>query len=308
MSEPVQYFVRGKNAWRTGVRGLLLRKRSLGSAVVLALLTMGAPWWWTAWISPLPKEVKLATVYAVPALGLLVGTAVILVLHSLRRSSMRRVEVGRHLHELAHYLRESQIRVFSGRACGKPNHFAKGSDGLHAFAEGVCERVKDLFHVLTADHTVDVAIRLASTSDGGDSTNSRVVYATVGRSSGLSSDRRFTTQALPANTGVARFLAEEHGSRGVLYYSDIPGAARVHAYDMTPNDSTYSDEIKTMMVAPLTAWDGQQRAMIGILYVTSRGKTTFREEYVDYVRFAADTVALALSDVVESMQPAVEHG
>jgi len=302
LSEPVQYFVQGKSAWRAGFRGLLLRKRALWATALIALFTMGVPWWWTALVSPLPERVTLRMSYAITLAAFSVGLSATVVLYFLRRSSIRRSKVGHELHELAHYLRDAQTRVLNGRASGKSSHLAAGSEGLHLFADGACERVKDLFQSLTVDESVEAAVRLAVLEDSQSAGNS-VVYATVGRSSGLSSDRRFTTQALSANKGVARFLAEEHRSRGVLLYRDIRGAARVHAYELTPNDDTYRDEIKTMMVVPLNAWDGKQRCMIGILYVASKRASTFKGDYVDYVRFAADTVALALTDLVESLQP-----
>ena len=57
----------------------------------------------------------------------------------------------------------------------------------------------------------------------------------------------------------------------------------------------YTDEIKTMMVAPLNAWDGKRQSMIGLLYVTSREKNIFSIKYVDSMRFVADIVAKAFA-------------
>ena len=54
-----------------------------------------------------------------------------------------------------------------------------------------------------------------------------------------------------------------------------------------------------MMVAPLNAWGGKDRQMIGLLYITSSHGGTFTEDHVDYMRFAADTVASTMTRVVD---------
>jgi len=91
-------------------------------------------------------------------------------------------------------------------------------------------------------------------------------------------------------------------SQGILIYNDLNKAATVGAFKLTENDSKYADEIRTMMVAPLNAWDGNRQSMIGIIYITSRERKTFSAKHVDSLRFIADKVAKAIGFTVENLK------
>ncbi|MBI3353795.1 MAG: hypothetical protein HY034_02760, partial [Nitrospirae bacterium] len=131
-----------------------------------------------------------------------------------------------------------------------------------------------------------------------DDKTQKIVYTTVGRSSGLSSKREETTEGISANEGIPRFFIEEKGSQGILIYNDLHKASSMGAYKRTANDAKYPDEIKTMMVAPLNAWDGKRQSMIGILYIASRESNAFSIIYVDSMRFVADIIAKAFSHFI----------
>ncbi len=63
----------------------------------------------------------------------------------------------------------------------------------------------------------------------------------------------------------------------------------------------YPDDISTMMVAGLNAWDGSSETMIGILYITSRNENVFKEKHVDLLGFAADIGALTICRTIQHL-------
>ncbi|MCI5125913.1 MAG: hypothetical protein D3925_15940, partial [Candidatus Electrothrix sp. AR5] len=61
-------------------------------------------------------------------------------------------------------------------------------------------------------------------------------------------------------------------------------------------DVSFGETVGSLAIAPLKAWDGKKKSMIGIVYLASGSKKTFREEHIDGIRFLADI----LSDAVAS--------
>ncbi len=302
MPEAVEHYVQGRNAWRTGLRGLLPRRRAFWATVLLTVATMGTPWWWT--LSPVPQKLEFTTKVFVPVAAVVIGSLLASLLYLYRKYVLRQAKYGWRLHSLAHYLRDAETKILSTGSPSLRASLKPDSDGLSTFVVGCCDRVRDIFRDLAGDPTIEAAIRIAVSSRGADGA---VVYRTIARSSGLSPARNATTEDVPANAGVARFFLERTKSQGVLLYRDIAEAARKNAYMLSRNDDLFRQEISTMMVAPLNAWNGHEHCMIGLLYVTSSRNSTFTDDHVEHLSFAADTVAAALSEVVEFLDPAVRQ-
>ena len=159
----------------------------------------------------------------------------------------------------------------------------------------VCENIACQFRFLTGDESISTAIRLAVYHDN----QNVIVYKTFARTKGLNDKRKKTTEPIPINEGIARFLREEKKAQGILIYNDLDAAANVGSYKITENDRKDPKEIKTMMVAPLNAWAGKKDDMIGILYVTSRKKGVFSPVHVDQLVAAADLTAVAIASSME---------
>lgn len=287
----MEHFVSGRGAWRVGARAFWTRYRGLTVEVLLVIVFAGTPWWWPGKHFLIGPEVQVKYVFI--AVVVACGALLIVSLVQLRHRSVRSLEAAHHLHELAHFIRDKSAEcVRLGRA---QSGYDSGRE-LESYGEALCERIKDYFSCLTGDITIEAAIRLATEPQD------IVEYATIGRSSGLSRARKVTTEPLPANVGIARFLSEEHGSRGVLLYRDLQKAADKGTYRLTHNDKEYRGEIVTMMAAPMNAWSDAGKSMIGILYVTSRLDNTFATKHVDSVRFAADTTASCMAHAVECLR------
>lgn len=296
MKDCVEHFFEGRNAWQIGLVGYFTRVRGLLTSLIITFITMGTPFWWPSLI---PGKIQLDLRLLFLLSTLCVGTLATIGFYYLRRRSQRSLDIKHLLHEFAHFLRDNHTKLCkkSKNSTGKKNkkHDYKV---LRLSAEKICERIKDYFERLTKDNTIEVAIRLARNVD---KKNKKIGYVTVARSSGLNNNRYKTTECIAPDEGIPRFFADKD-SQGILIYNDLLKAAEIGAYKTTKNDEKYSEEISTMMVAPLNAWDGKKEGMIGILYVTSRNQNIFSVIHVDSMRFVADIVAKAMSHSVNTLK------
>lgn len=288
----VDQFSEGKSAWKHGVIGVLVRRRSIVIAVLISVVAMSTPSWWPReWSSKPSPTVSLLTV-AITALLL-----VPLLLAYLRHRTIRSLEVKALLHDLAHFLRDHQIRMFT-RSLQRDDE-AVGLERFSDYMRTLCEFTKDYFALLADDATVNCAIRIAVDVSDPGSKGTQVVYRTVGRSSGLSRARAQTSEDIPANQGIPRFLIEQHNCMGILRYNNLEEAEKAGTFKMTTNEKRFPEEIATMFVAPINGWDGKQSSMIGLLYITSRRHRVFQQHQVDCVRFVSDVIASSLSFTVQ---------
>ncbi len=113
----------------------------------------------------------------------------------------------------------------------------------------------------------------------------------------MGKSRAITSEDIKATEGIPNLFLNKK-FLGVLIYNDLEEAAKLELFKKTQNEQLFKNEIKTLMVAPLNAWDGEIQAMIGLLYLTSREKKTFSIKYVDTIRFVADMVSNAISFTV----------
>lgn len=296
MAECVEQYVEGRNAWQIGFLGFLIRMRGLLITGLFTLLTMGTPFWWPTYFS-VKYEIQLK--YFFLFFIFLVGGILLFVLYYVRNKFRRSLDIQHHLHELSHFLRDYQTKIYK-LAMNAESVTDDNPINLRTYSDNICERVKDCFSKIANDSTIEVAIRLANDDTDREGIH-EINYITVGRSSGLNSRRNESTEAVSSKEGIPRFFSDKD-SQGVLIYNDLNKAAKIGAYKITINDSKYADEIKTMMVAPLNAWDSITQSMIGILYITSRESNTFSVKYVDSMRFVADMIAQSMSFYVNEVK------
>jgi hypothetical protein len=143
-----------------------------------------------------------------------------------------------------------------------------------------------------------VAVRLAVAKP---SNPRQTLYRTIARSSGLNQNRGNTSEDILATEGIPWVLSENDHS-GVLIYNDLDEAIQIGAFKETANEKRYPNEIASMMVAPLNAWQGEKQGMIGILYVTSPAKDAFSAKDVDAVCFIADLLANSIAITVQNLE------
>lgn len=297
VERPVEHFRDGRHTWKLGLTGFLLRYRGLSFTVIFTLITMGAPWWW-------PVNAEITTIKLSQLLTgaiFFLGTLGFILVAKFRKEAIRTSEVRWQIHHLAHFLRDKfTYYCEQSRSTDSPPDHYRNQDFRSLLIE-ICERLRDYFRSLTSDETVEIAIRLAVKQQLTDP-QSPIVYRTIARSAGLNQARETTTEDIPSHEGIPRFLMHDKNSQGVLLYKDLKAADSLGTYKFTKNDELYGDDIKTMMVAPMNAWDGKSQSMIGILYVTSRKEKTFSAKLVEPIGFASDAVANAIATIVNELK------
>lgn len=292
MKQPVAHYTEGRNAWNIGFVGGLIRFRGIAATAGLTGLTMGAPWWWPQ-SSPPPIEISLPSFVALCAV--LCGGLFALSLIYLRRRTIRSLNMKYLLHSLTHNTRDRQTLLHGKLAPGKTYSKGKLTKELELMLAELCQNLSDYFRILTGDETITAAIRLAVPHNK----TGVIVYKTFARSAGLNPNRKTTSEVIPVNEGIPRFLRDEKNGQGILFYSDLHAAAEIGAYKLTANDRKYRDDIVSMMVAPLNAWAGTKQDMIGILYIGSRHQNVFKVSHVDSMAFVADHAATTIAAVIE---------
>jgi hypothetical protein len=89
--QAVEHFTEGKEAWRLGVLGFFTRIRGQIGAAAIALLAMGAPWWWPRNYT---EPISISTKTLMVAIPFVVGAIVVAGLYYL-------VSVHKHLFSTA---------------------------------------------------------------------------------------------------------------------------------------------------------------------------------------------------------------
>lgn len=295
MSESVEHFVEGRNAWKLGIVGYFTRVRGVLTAVVITFATMGTPFWWP---DNFPKQVTIDYKIYFSFYIFLFGLMAIFLFLYVRKRAIRSLDIKHYLHELSHYIRDIHTQICEEMNGEKQKRSRQSNKKIFKVCcKDLCERIKDLFVGITGDHTIEVAVRIASVNR--KCKNESIEYVTAARSSGFNKNRHKNSEGISSGEGIPRFFLERE-SKGILIYNDLKKAAAVGAYKITKNDAHYPDEIKTMMVAPLNAWDGKNESMIGLLYVTSRNDNIFSVKDIDSMRFIADISSKTISDAVNA--------
>jgi hypothetical protein len=291
MPDCVEHFIEGRNAWQIGLLGFFIKFRGFVTTAFITAITMGTPFWWPDIIT---NEFKINLKHWFVVLVFIAGCICIIGFYYLRYRSQRSLDIKHMLHEFAHFLRDYQTKVYNAKNLKRTHDHE--SENFKNYIEQICEKTKNHFERISGNHSIGAAIRIAVDKSPIDGKH-EIFYKTVGRSSGLSVKRQDTSEDIASNVGIPRFFSDKK-SMGVLIYNDIEKAAEINVYILTENDKIYKNEIKTMMVAPLNAWDGKKQSMIGILYVTSRESGIFKLKHTDTLRFIADMIAKSIGFTV----------
>lgn len=296
---PLEYYLEGRDAWKSGIIGRLLRIRSILASIGLSILFLTGPPWWYSRIFPSffsQKYLEINSTYYVTGVLLYFFLLFIFGLIYLRKRTIRSLHIKYYLHQLAHQIRNKEAELCKHVIPGKDYSMSKLEQQLKVYLIHLTELTKKYFQLLLKQENIEVAIRLASLE------KDKIAYKTYARSSGLNPRREKYSEPIPIDEGIPRLLRKEKGSQGVLIYNDIYQASRERNYKLTENDKKFPNEIITMMVAPMNAWDKNSIDMIGLLYITSKKKNIFGVKDVDSLSFVADTFASSISNIVNIIQ------
>lgn len=295
---PVEHFFNGKQSWIIGW-GFLTRVRGLLTLVLANVFLGGGIFaWWQYVLKPFSKQ-QLSLVWVIIGVAVFAAVSfsgIIATWYYIRRRRQQSLELDYLLHNLVHDMRDHTVAINI-----RPHN--ANADSFRSFFNHTCGGIRDYFCKLLRTDDVECAIRMADKPPE----NSQIQeFHTLGRSSGLeTSGRAHTSVPIPSNKGVISFFAArggdstEHDCRGVLIYHDIEKSEEIGAFFMTPNDRKFINEVRTMMVAPINGFDGTQKSMLGVVYVTS-SKDIFSARHVDAFRGIADALGLGYSMLINA--------
>jgi len=161
--------------------------------------------------------------------------------------------------------------------------------------ESLCEKIREYFTKLKRTDEIGVAIRLANKNN-----ENKIVYETIGRAN-LNPERKKTSVGILGNEGIPAYFKNKCYS-GILIYNDIENASKELLFKLTENEQKYKDEIQSFIVAPLNCFDGADKSMIGLLYITSRKKNYFDSRDIEHIKALGDLIAIIISQIVYSLK------
>ncbi|MDU9048121.1 MAG: hypothetical protein Q3M30_04685 [Candidatus Electrothrix sp. Rat3] len=230
-----------------------------------------------------------------PDLSSAVKNAVILVLafsffavnfFTLRRRTHRSLDMLESMHQLAHQVRNEHSQLLK-KLAGKDK--ASPEDCLRYLSDAL-DMTKSFLGIITGEKNIELALRIALPHQ---EEQGNIIYQTLARTQGLQ-ENTWLAASIPANEGIPRYLIDERDACNVLIYRDIKKAIQEKVFTEAEDESVQA--LKSLAIAPLKAWDGKKKSMVGMVYLVSGRKKAFREEHIDGIRFIADI----LSDAVAS--------
>ncbi|NTW73180.1 MAG: hypothetical protein HGA49_13205 [Eubacteriaceae bacterium] len=299
MKDCVEHFSDGRKGQRLTILSFWTKFRSEIIGGLLSILLAGTPFWWS---EKLISVVYISVPLLIVVLAVLVCATISGISWFLRHCYERDMRIKAACHMLAHNLRDEQNKLFKRFEIENSQLSKIENERSREYFERICGYVSQFFTVLLPNKGIEAGIRLAIESKEGDGV---IVFATVGRSTGLNSKRDESSEAIPANEGIPGFFYKRK-NHGVLIYNDLAEAHKQGTYKKTANDDVFKGEIVTMMVAPLNAWDGKRFSMFGLLYVTSRYEHVFSLRHVDSMRFVADVIAMSVAFRVDILKRKVQ--
>ena len=285
MKQPVYHFKSGNEAWRVGFLGFITSL--YGSIFTAILFTVSVYFLINDFLS-----FDFNNYYIKYILIALLGVQPTILLTYLKYRTKRSLNIKNNLHQLTHDIRDGQTELYQ--------KISKNEDYTYTITkilENICNNVANHFEILTRDKTIGTSIRLANSSKD-KAGNCVILYKTYARSKKFSKGRENTSETININFGIPRFLYKKK-DHGVLIYKDIEKATELGVYTKTKNDISYKEDIKSMIVMPLNAFAGKDKDMIGIMYITSKKKKTFKVIHTDSALFIADLTANVISNIIE---------
>lgn len=277
----VQPYTEGLGAWKKSKRLFIFRIRGILGSIAISLLTLGStPLWLNTLIDP-SKTIKVQYVFIISLILLIIIIITSLLLY--RRSLLFDLNARNLLHKFSHRIRDIHTSNFKKIL----NRQRFTSENYDEYLDKLAKQANKLFNHYKGNNT-DCCIRLAFSDK---ELEGNVIYRTKARTDGLHTNRHQYSEDIPANKGIPKYLIEKNDGLGILIYNDIQEAITYNLFVETQNERNFPDDINTMMIAPLNAWDGKKQSMIGIIYITSRKKGIFKEKDVDILRYIADKLS-----------------
>lgn len=224
--------------WRRGTLGYLVRMRSIVVGGLTKLAFAGVSFW--------KAYYQLGV-----ALLIFAATAALLLLY-LRKRFIARSKADDHLHSFAHEMRDEMSGMMLE---AKPVEHAIKVDRL---THSLVQQIAAYFRAIKNDESINCCLRIADNND---------CFLTKARSDGLDKSRGGKSVSIPGDKGLAGALRRKDG-HGVYIIRSIQKAIDVGMWMETPTDTL--TDIKTLIVSPVNIIDNRERAMLGILYITSQ--------------------------------------
>ncbi len=213
-----------------------------------------------------------------------IAVCCVLVFLTIRKRRIRDVNLGVRLHSLCHSIRDDVASILNAAIrADTREQVGEYREKLRRFHSDIVEWIALYFQVLVGDQSVNCAIRLAIERDR------ERLYVTVGRSKGMDTYRRESSQPIPSDKGIARALRDKN-HRGVCIIRSITQAVSDGIWERTQTDDLH--DVRTLMVAPINGYDiGGEKSMVGILYVTS-ARDPFHQIHIEPIKAVADLLGL----------------
>ncbi len=299
----VEYYLDGRNAWKRGFTGQLLRIRGILISVFISTVFLtGPPWWFKHLPSFFPDYLVIKSSFYFSGVILYFFSLLILIIIYLRKRTLRSLLIKYFLHHLAHQSRNREAEIYRKIITDKTYSSQKIENQIKGYLARITELIKKFFQLLLNTNEIDIAIRIATIEKNkNDGQNKKIVYKTYIRSNGLNPRRDEYSENIPLDEGIPSYLRKEKQCLGVLIYNDLDQAKNENKYKFTKNDTEFPNEIKTMMVAPVNGYVKDAIDLIGILYVTSSKENVFSEKDVDSVSFVADMLGMSISNIIHTI-------
>lgn len=299
----VEYYLDGRNAWKRGFTGQLLRIRGVLISVFISIAFLtGPPWWFKYLPSFFPDYLVIRSSIYFSGVLLYFFSLLVLILVYLRKRTLRSLHIKFFLHQLAHQSRNKEAEIYRKIITDKTYSSQKIENQLKVYLTKITELIKKYFQLLLNTNEIDIAIRIATIEKKkSDGKSTKIVYKTYIRSNGLNPRRDEHSENIPLDEGIPLYLRKEKQCLGVLIYNDLYQAENEKKYKFTKNDTEFPNEIKTMMVAPVNGYVKDSIDMVGILYVTSSKENVFSEKDIDSISFVADMLGMSISNIIHTI-------
>jgi hypothetical protein len=262
-------------SWQVGFLGFLTRLRGLVTVFLGKLASVSTAVW--------AQQFELALAF------LIVGVAALVALYWTRIQYLRRLRLDEKLHTILHELRDEVPLVLD-----EPPRSENRARKLNSLLCEFVQQLANYYRCFLADETINCALRLVD-EKGKE-------YKTCARSDGLEKSRKQRSQPIPANKGLAKALRDAD-AQGVLLIPDIATAIKEQVWLPTATDDL--PDIRCLMVAPVNGIEQSERAMFGIIYITSRREAFSAPDTLSLKAFA-DALGMILA-LIARAEPPVER-
>lgn len=272
--DPFEYFTDGRDAFKD-VSFKKIKEPTMWITIIIPLIGIA-----TNIVKPeyIEKILQFSPEFSISLIEIIVFFVFLALVgfKYLEKRTYRSLQVKYRLHQIAHELRDHQIKMSR-----------KGIDPakITSISRVLVDEIQCYFGQILDSMDCKVAIRLKIKKDD-------IRYYTVARSKGFNKSRKTNSEGIPLNVGEAKlFNGRTHF--GIIIYNDIDKCLGDKYLAPTKNWEEFRDEVSSLAVAPINGWDGTKKnvSMIGMLYVASKNKYALSQKHTDLLLFIADLLA-----------------